>query len=86
MLYRGLGFKVDLVESYTWFYLASINNSPVAKRINRKAAAIVTQLKSELNVQQLEEAEKRIETYLKIIKSKRFRDARLPPQNWPLKK
>lgn len=81
MLHRGLGFKIDLIESYCWFYIASINSSPVAKHINRKTAVIVEQLKSEFTSQQLQEADTRIQAYLEIIKTKRFRDARLPLQN-----
>ena len=83
MLYRGMGFKVDLVESYAWFYLASTNDSPVAKHINRKTAEVVAQLESELSPAQLKDARIRIETYQSIIKSKRYRDARLPQQELP---
>lgn len=81
MLHRGMGFKIDLIESYCWFYLASINPSPVAKHINRKTATIVEQLKSEFSLKQLQDADKRIKAYLEIIKTKRFRDARMPLQN-----
>ncbi len=81
MLHRGLGFKLDIIESYCWFYLASVNDSPVAKHINRKTAGIVAQLKAEFDSAQLKEAERRIEIYQGIINSKRFRDVRMPPQN-----
>ncbi|TQV88187.1 tetratricopeptide repeat protein [Aliikangiella coralliicola] len=78
MLHRGLGFKANVVESYVWFYLASVNESPVAKRINRKTAEIVVQLKTELKPDQLLEAERLIESYQNIMKTKRYRDAKLP--------
>lgn len=81
MLHRGLGFKVDVIESYVWFYIASTNKSPVAKHINRKTAEIVAQLKSEFSPKELAEADKKIEMYKNIIKSKRYRDAHLPTQD-----
>ena len=81
MLHKGLGFKIDLVESYVWFYLASVNDSPVAKRVNKKTAEIANQLQSEFSSKQLAEANRRIESYLRIISSKRFREAKLPTQD-----
>jgi hypothetical protein len=81
MLHNGFGFKVNILESYVWFYLASTNNSPVAKRINRKTAQIVQQLKAGFTQEQLNIAEQKIKFYQKVIKTKRFRDARLPEQS-----
>lgn len=80
MLHKGLGFNIDIIESYVWFYLASTNESPVAKHINQKTAQVVEQLKSEFTPEQLTEADSRILFYQSIIKSKRYRDARLPSQ------
>jgi len=80
MLHRGLGFKADKVESYVWFYFASVNDSPVAKHINKKTADIVTQLKSELTSDEMTDAEKRIDYYRNIFESKRYREARIPAQ------
>jgi len=81
MLHNGFGFKVNVIESYVWFYLASTNDSPVAKHINRKTAQIVQQLKGDLTLDQLKKAAEKIKSYQKIIKNKRFRDARLPEQS-----
>lgn len=81
MLYRGLGFKQNLIESYSWFYLASINPSPVARHINRKTETIVAQLKSEFSPEELQAAEERIANYQQLINAKRYRDAELPEQN-----
>jgi TPR repeat protein len=80
MLHNGFGFKKNIIESYVWFYLASTNDSPVAKSINRKTAQIAQQLKADFNQEQLIEAELKIKQYQKIIKSKRYREARLPEQ------
>lgn len=80
MLHQGLGFKVDLIESYVWFFIASTNDSPVAKHINRKTAQIANQMKSDFNNNQISDAQKRIDSYLRIIKTKRYREARLPEQ------
>jgi len=81
MLHQGLGFKKNVVESYAWFYIASVNPSPVAKHINNKTSAIVEQLKSELPASDLAFAESKVSNYRSIIKSKRYRDAKLPEQN-----
>ncbi len=81
MLHKGLGFDIDIIESYVWFYLASTNDSPVAKHINQKTSQVVEQLRSEFNAQQLSDADSRIKFYQSIIKSKRYRDARLPSQS-----
>jgi hypothetical protein len=81
MLHQGLGFKADKLESYVWFYLASVNPSPVAKHINRKTAQIAEQLSAELNEVQLQQAQSKILNYQKIMQSKRYRDAKLPAQN-----
>ena len=78
MLHNGIGFKIDKVESYVWFYFASINKSPVAKGVNKKSEDIVNQLKRELTEAQLTEANKRIEFYQRIIGNKRYREARIP--------
>ncbi|WP_444996686.1 tetratricopeptide repeat protein [Aliikangiella sp. IMCC44359] len=78
MLHQGLGFKKNILESYVWFYIASTNDSPVAKHINNKTAVIVLQLEQELSAADLSQAKKKVEIYRKIIKSKRFRDAKLP--------
>ncbi|TQV72275.1 sel1 repeat family protein [Aliikangiella marina] len=78
MLAQGLGFEQDVVESYAWFYIASINPSPTAKHINNKTAVIVEQLRTEIPSEQLSIAEQKAETYLGIIKSKRFREAKMP--------
>ena len=42
---------------------------------------IVEQLRAEISKEQLTQAESKAESYLSIIKSKRFRDAKLPPQS-----
>lgn len=81
MLHQGLGFKIDVIESYVWFHLASVNDSPVAKHINVKTAQIASQLKSEFTQKQQVDAKHRIDKYQQIIKSKRFREAKLPQQN-----
>ncbi|MET1255196.1 tetratricopeptide repeat protein [Aliikangiella maris] len=78
MLHQGLGFKKDILESYVWFFLASTNTSPVAKHINTKTGVIVQQLEQQLSSTELVEAKERIKHYQKIIKSKRFRDAKMP--------
>ena len=78
MLHRGLGFKADKVESYVWFYFASVNQSPVARGINNKTSAVVAQLKEELSKFQMEEAERRIAFYQEVFKNKRYRDAKIP--------
>lgn len=80
MLHQGLGFKKDTTESYAWFYIASVNANPVAKHINNKTAVIVEQLKAEMPQEQLSKAQAKIESYQGIIKSKRYRDAKLPMQ------
>ena len=78
MLHQGLGFEKNTAESYAWFYLASINPSPVAKHINSKTAVIVDQLNSELTTTELSNAQAKVENYRQIIKTKRYRDAKLP--------
>ena len=78
MLHQGLGFQKNTAESYAWFYLASVNSSPVAKHINSKTAVIVEQLNGELSMEELSDAQAKVETYSNIIKSRRYRDAKLP--------
>lgn len=81
MLHRGLGFKKDIIESYVWFYLASTNNSPVAKHINRKTAEIAAQLEGEFSEKQKLDANRRVKVYQNIIKGKRYRDTQTPQLN-----
>jgi len=81
MLHRGLGFRADKIESYVWFYFASVNQSPVARGINSKTSAIVGQLEEELTPEQLEDAQKRIKFYQGVFDSKRYREARIPALN-----
>lgn len=78
MLAQGLGFEKDVLESFAWFYIASINKSPSAKHINSRTTIIVEQLRGEIPPDQLTIAEQKAEVYLGIIKSKRFRDAKMP--------
>ncbi len=78
MLHQGLGFKKDRIESFVWFYFASVNQSPVAKHINKKTTDIVSQLKGEMSPEDLAKAEQRITFYKGIFKSKRYREARTP--------
>ncbi len=80
MLHQGLGFKKNPVESFVWFYFASINKSPVAKHINNKTAVIVAQLREELPAEQIARAERQIQDYQNIINTKRYRDAKMPEQ------
>ncbi len=81
MLHQGIGFKIDKVESYVWFYFASVNPSPVARGVNAKTAAVVEQLKQEMSEQQMSDAEKRIVHYQQVFSSKRYRDAKIPRLN-----
>ena len=78
MLHKGLGVSKNLLESYVWFKLASINPSPVAKHINQQSKDVAATLQVDLNQQQLDEADKKIEYYTKIIKEKRYRAAKFP--------
>ncbi len=78
MLHRGIGFKRNIIESYVWFYIASINKSHVAKHINIKTAGMAARLKEQLNVRQITLARQKIVAYQAIMLSERFDNIRIP--------
>ena len=78
MFARGLGVSKNLIESYAWFHIASVNPSPVAKHVNRKALEVAETIRSNFDAKELAAAEVRIKKYQYIIESKRYREASLP--------
>ena len=78
MLHKGLGVSQNIVESYVWFRLASINPSPVAKHINQLSKDVAVTLEAEMTEQQLSDANKKIESYIRIMAEKRYRLAKFP--------
>ncbi len=78
MLHNGLGVKPDTVESYAWFKLASLNQSPVAKHINQVSARAVESIETQIDNKTLSLAKKRVGFYLNIIDKKLYRKAQFP--------
>lgn len=78
MLHNGLGVNRDPVESYAWFKLASMNQSPVAKHINQVSAKVVIVIEAEINVAELVLAKKRVDFYINVINKKLYRKAHFP--------
>jgi len=78
MLHQGKGVKKNTVESYAWFKLASVNQSPVAKHINQLSARVVIAIEAEIDVETLSLAKNRVEFYTNIIDKKLYRKAQFP--------
>jgi len=78
MLHNGLGVEQNTIESYAWFKLASINQSPVAKHINRVSAEAVIAIEAQLDVKVLALAKSRVDFYINIIDKKLYRKAQFP--------
>jgi hypothetical protein len=78
MFHEGLGVQKNTVESYAWFKLASLNQSPVAKHINRVSAKAIIAIESQLSVDILAAAKKRVAFYTDIIDKKLYRKAPFP--------
>jgi len=78
MLHNGLGVKLNTVESYAWFKLASVNPSPVAKHINQVSARVVETIETQIDDKTLALAKKRVDFYLNVIDKKLYRKAQFP--------
>ena len=78
MLHQGLGVKLNTIESYAWFKLASINQSPVAKNINQVSARAISTIEAEIDHKTLALAKKRVDFYINIIDKKLYRKAQFP--------
>jgi hypothetical protein len=73
MLHNGFGVNKSAFESYVWFKLASLNESPVAKHVNQESAKIVIRLETLMKKEVLVEAGKKVVLYGELIKNKRYR-------------
>jgi len=78
MLHEGLGVTKNVVESYAWFKLASLNQSPVAKHINQVSTKAIVTLEKQLAPASLAQAKKRVKFYVDVIEKKRYRRAKFP--------
>ena len=78
MLLKGLGVTNNAIESYVWFKLASNNQSPVAKHINQLAKKAVTTIEAQMNEKQLLLAKEKVNFYTRLIREKRYRNAKYP--------
>ncbi|MBV1910943.1 MAG: SEL1-like repeat protein [Kangiellaceae bacterium] len=78
MLHGGLGVNKNLVESYVWFKLASVNPSPVAKHVNQVSAEAAATLKDEMSTDEILIADQKLAFYNQIMSEKRYRMAKFP--------
>lgn len=78
MLHNGLGMSKNIVESYVWFNLASLNPSPVAKHINQLSKDVAITLREDMTEEEIQQADAQIEFYKKLMAEKRYRMAKFP--------